>query len=71
MFHDVPPGIVTGCLTEPTSMIIHGLVSPETHYFAAQRAVAVVAQAVQIADPTGSVSSARVAVSLSGAGIFT
>src|ERR1019366_779323 len=37
MFHDVPPGIVTGCLTEPACMIIHGLVSPETHYFAAWR----------------------------------
>ena len=38
MFHDVPPGIVTGCLTEPTCMIVHGLVSPETHDFAAERA---------------------------------
>jgi len=37
MFHHVPPGIVTGCLAEPTCMIIHDLVSPETHYFAADR----------------------------------
>ncbi len=37
LFRDVPPGIVTGCLTEPACMIIHGIVSPETHYFAAIR----------------------------------
>jgi hypothetical protein len=36
-FHDVPPGVVTGCLTEPACMIIRGLVSPETHYFADER----------------------------------
>ncbi len=44
MFHDVPPGIAAGCLTEPTCMIIHGLVSPETHYFAAGSAAVSVAR---------------------------
>ena len=53
MFHHVPPGIVTGCLAEPTCMIIHDLVSQETHYFAADRARTAVPRAAQVDDWEG------------------